>query len=106
MFKLIREDVKWLEQNMDKQYSLNLNKFRSEQIKMRATFKRLDTLTKLAVDLNVINLATDVAKISEDKDKIEKNKQWLQRISNDVYIDETVKVLNNMIGQTALAKAK
>ncbi|MBA2562744.1 MAG: carboxy terminal-processing peptidase [Chitinophagaceae bacterium] len=106
VFKLIREDVKWLEQNMDKQYSLNLNKFRSEQIKMRATFKRLDTLTKLAVDLNVINLATDVAKISEDKDKIEKNKQWLQRISNDVYIDETVKVLNNMIGQTALAKAK
>ncbi len=58
------------------------------------------------MDLNVTNVATDIAKIAGDKDKIEKNKQWLQKVSDDVYIDETVKVLNNMIGQTALAKAK
>ncbi len=106
VFKSIREGVKWLDQNMDKQYSLNLDKFRAEQKKMRATFKQLDSLTKLAVDLNVTNTAADVAKLSGDKDKTEKNKQWLQKISDDVYIDETVKVLNNMIGQTALAKAK
>jgi carboxyl-terminal processing protease len=106
VFKSIREGVKWLDQNMDKQYSLNLDKFRAEQKKMRATFKQLDSLTKLAVDLNVTNTATDVAKLGGDKDKTEKNKQWLQKIGDDVYIDETVKVLNNMIGQTALAKAK
>ncbi len=106
VFKSIREGVKWLDQNMDKQYSLNLDKFRTEQRKMRATFKQLDSLTKLAIDLNVNNTATDLAKLSGDKDKTEKNKQWLQKISDDVYIDETVKVLNNMIGQTALAKSK
>jgi carboxyl-terminal processing protease len=105
VFRLLREDVKWLDENVDKEYSLNINKFREEQKKVRATFKQLDSLTKLAVNLNVISV-TDSATVSDDKDKAEKNKQWLQRIGNDIYIDETVKILNNMITQIGLAKAK
>src|SRR5205085_3927888 len=31
VFKLLRDDVKWLDENVDKEYSLNLNKFRAEQ---------------------------------------------------------------------------
>ena len=85
---------------------MNLNTFRLEQKKMRATVKELDSLTKLAASLNVTALSSDDAKITESKNNTDINKQWLQRISNDVYIDETVKVLNNMIGQTALAKSK
>ena len=106
VFKLLREDVKWLDENVDKEYSLNLNKFRAEQKKTRATFQQLDSLSKLAINLNVTNPTTDSVTASEDKDKAEKNKQWLQKVSNDIYIDETVKVLNNMIRQIDVAKAK
>ncbi|MEO6328902.1 MAG: carboxy terminal-processing peptidase [Ginsengibacter sp.] len=106
VFKSLREGIKWLDQNIDKEYSLNLNKFRTEQKKVRTTFKQLDSLTKLAVDLNVTSLTADSLKITGDKDKVEKNKQWLQRVSDDIYIDEAVKVVNNMIGQIDLAKAK
>lgn len=106
VFKSLRENVKWLDQNIDKEYSLNVNKFRTEQKRIRTTFKQLDSLTKLAVDLNVTNPVADSLKITGDKDKVEKNKQWLQRVSDDVYIDETVKIVNNMIGQIDLAKAK
>ncbi|MEO6452693.1 MAG: carboxy terminal-processing peptidase [Ginsengibacter sp.] len=106
VFKQLRENIKWLDKNIDKEYSLNLNKFRMEQKTMRTTFKQLDSLTKLAVDLNVTNPIADSMKIADDKDKVEKNKQWLQRVSNDIYIDEAVKVVNNMIGQIDLAKAK
>ena len=41
---------------------------------MRAAFKQLDSLTKLAVNLNVTGI-TDSATVSDDKDKAEKNKQ-------------------------------
>lgn len=105
-FKTLKQDVKWLDQNIDKEYSLNLNKFRSEQKAMRDTFKQLDSLTKLSVDLNVTNLTADSLKMDGDKDKLEKNKQWLKRVSDDIYIDEAVKVVNNMIGQIDVAKAK
>jgi len=105
-FKLLRENVKWLDENVDKEYSLNLNKFRTEQKKTRVIFQQLDSLSKLAINLNVSNPAPDSVALSTDKDKAEKNKQWLQKVSNDVYIDETVKVLNNMIQQIGVAKAK
>jgi carboxyl-terminal processing protease len=106
VFQTLRENVKWLDENVDKEYSLNLNKFRAEQKKLRTVFQQLDTLTKLSVNLNVSSPAPDSIAIGTDKDKIEKNKQWLKKVSNDIYIDETVKVLNNMIGQIGLAKAK
>ena len=105
-FKLIRDDIKLLDKNSDKEYSLNVQKYRAELKQLRSVAKQLDSLTKLNVDLNVKNPAADAATIEADKDKTEKNKQWLKRVGNDIYIDETVKVMNNMIGQAALAKAK
>lgn len=105
-FKLIREDVQWLENNLDKEYSLNLQKFRAEQKQIRSTSKQLDNLTKLPVDLSVSNPPSDEALLSIDKDKKEKNKVWLKKVSDDIYIDETVKVVDKMIGEGALAKVK
>jgi hypothetical protein len=43
-------------------------------------------------------------KINAAKEKIDKNTAWLKRISSDIYIDETVKVMNSMITQSATAK--
>lgn len=105
-FKLIRDDIQMLDKNSDKEYSLNVQKYRTEVKQLRGVAKQLDSLSKLKVDLNVKNLSTDEATIQADKDKTEKNKQFLKRVGNDIYIDETVKVMDNMIGQAALAKAK
>jgi carboxyl-terminal processing protease len=105
-FKLIRDDTQLLDKNSDKSYSLNLKKYRDDLKQMRTVVTQLDSLSKLNVDLNVTNIAADVATIQSDKDKIEKNKQLLKRVSDDIYINETIKVMDNMIGQAALAKAK
>ena len=58
------------------------------------------------IELNVSNASQDVVLMQTDKDKTERNKQWLKRVSSDIYINETIKVMDNMIGQAALAKAK
>ena len=51
------------------------------------------------------NLSSDTLAINADKDKIDKNKQWLKVRSDDIYIDQSVKVLNKIITQNNLAKS-
>ncbi|MBA3674645.1 MAG: carboxy terminal-processing peptidase, partial [Chitinophagaceae bacterium] len=105
-FKLIKNGTQILEKNMDRTYSLNFLKYREELNQMRTVAKQLDTLSKLKVNLTVTNIAADGANIQSDKDKAERNKQLLKRVSSDIYINESVKIMGNMIGQASLAKAK
>ncbi|MEP7237397.1 MAG: carboxy terminal-processing peptidase [Ferruginibacter sp.] len=104
-FNKIKESIDWIEKYSDKAYSLNLNKYREEQKQFRAKAKELDELYKLNKDLSVKNIAVDMATINSAKDKMDKNTQWLKRVGADIYIDETVKVMNNMITQSATAKS-
>lgn len=104
-FGKIKTNIQWLEKYSDKDYSLNIDKYRQEQKELKATYKELDTLFKLNKQLDVKNIGVDLTAINAAKDKIEKNTQWLKRVSNDIYIDETVKVMNKMIDQAITAKA-
>jgi carboxyl-terminal processing protease len=103
-FNKIKESISWLEQYSDKAYSLNLSKYREEQKQFKAKVKELDDAYKLNKDMNVKNIQADMAAINSAKEKIDKNTQWLKRVSGDIYIDETVKVMNSMITQSATAR--
>ncbi len=103
-FIKIKESIKWIEKYSDKAYSLNLNKYREEQKQFKAKIKELDELYKLNKEISVKNIEADLATINETKEKIDRNTAWLKRVSGDIYIDETVKVMNNMITQSATAK--
>jgi carboxyl-terminal processing protease len=103
-FNKIKESIIWLEQYSDKAYSLNLTKYKEEQKQFKAKVKELDELYKLNKEMSVKNIAVDLEVINSAKEKIEKNTQWLKRVSGDIYIDETVKVMNSMISQSSTAK--
>jgi len=104
VFSKIKENINWLSTNSEKEYSLNILKYKEEQKQVKATYKQLDTLYKLSKEMAVKNVAADTVSINTAKDKIEKNKQWLKRLSGDIYIDETLKMVNTMIMQKATAK--
>lgn len=103
IFSALRSKVQWINQQQDKPVSLNLAKYQAEQKEMKVVYKSLDSLYKLPVELKVKPSETDAAKLAGDKEKTEKNKQFLNRIKNDIYVDETVKVMNNMIRQNNVA---
>jgi len=103
-FNKIKENIDWLEKYSDKAYPLSLTKYRKEQEELKAKQKELENLFKLNKDLSVKNIEADMAAINAAKEKIDKNTQWLKRISGDIYIDETVKVMNSMITQSTTAK--
>lgn len=105
-FGKIKADVEWMTKYNDKEYTLNLTKYKAERSQAQKVSNEIDSLYKLpaGLKLNVKNIEADVPAINGEKDKVEKNKIWLKRISDDIYIDESVKVLNKMITQGNLAK--
>lgn len=105
VFSRLSEDFQSLNKFNDKNYSLNFAKFRAEQKLIRSTSKEIDSLSKLKTDLSISYPITDQVSIDSSVDKAEKSKAWLKKLSNDIYIDESVKVLDQMIGKGALAKA-
>lgn len=103
-FNKIRANVAWLEKYNDKEYSLQLNKYKEDQKKLKSMFREFDELYKLQKPMDIMNLSADTAAINEGQDKIDKNKQWLKIRSTDIFIDETVKVVNKMIALQNTAK--
>ncbi|MBC7902517.1 MAG: carboxy terminal-processing peptidase [Gemmatimonadaceae bacterium] len=104
-FKLIKTNTEWLARENDKVYSLGINKYREEKKKVDATVKQLESLNKLAKELDVTALPADVNKYANDKDKDERFKAWLKGLQNDIYLDETVNVMNDLVNQRNLAIA-
>lgn len=103
-FNKIKASIEWLEKYNDKAFPLSLAKYRKEQQEVKAKQKELENLFKLNKELSVKNIEVDKAAINATKEKTEKNTAWLKRVSGDIYIDETVKVMNSMITQSATAK--
>lgn len=105
-FKLIRENTDWLSKQNDKQYSLQIDKYRKEQTMIRSTVKQLETLFKLSGELDVSALPNETNRWENDKNKQERFNQWIKSLQKDIYLDQAVKVMNDMIGQQNVVKGK
>jgi carboxyl-terminal processing protease len=103
-FNLIRENTEWLAKQNDKHYSLQLEKYRKEQKMIRSTIRQVESLMKLEDEINVTALSTETNRWAEDKNKQDRFNQWLKGLRKDIYLDQAVKVVNDMIGQQNLVK--
>ncbi len=103
-FNTIKTKTQWLANQNDKMYSLKLDKFRTERKTISATYKELEALHKLQKELNVNALTGEENKYANDKDKEERTKTWFKSLKTDIYLDEAVNVVNDMVstGQAAV----
>jgi len=104
-FKLIKENTEWLASQNNKQYSLQLDKYRKEQKKIRSTLAQNDALMKLKTEINVTSLPGETNRWANDTSKQERFNQWIKNLRKDIYLDQTVKVVDDMISQQNLVKA-
>lgn len=103
-FAGIKTNVQWLAKYSDKDYALNITKYKEEQKQLKSIFKKMDDLNKLPQPLEFRNLYADTTFINSAEDKVEKNKQWIKFRNTDIYIDESVKAMNKLIEQENIAK--
>ena len=64
--------------------------------------KQIDSLNKTTNEINVEPLDEDVKKLQYDEGKSERFKQWIKNLRSDIYLDESVKVIDDMIVQNNL----
>ncbi|MDP4151242.1 MAG: carboxy terminal-processing peptidase [Bacteroidota bacterium] len=104
-FSLIQTDAEWLNKR-DKVSSLNLDKYREEQKQFKATMKQIETMSKSTAELNVQALPQDANKYVNDKDKADRFQNWMKSLRTDIWLEETVNVVDDMVSQKALVYNK
>ena len=103
-FNKIKASVKVLEQNSNKPFSLNLKQFEEDKKMLKVVYKQLEEAYKLPKVMDVKNIVADTTEINKTKEKMDRNKQFVKRVGEDIYIDESVKILNKMIINDKVAR--
>jgi carboxyl-terminal processing protease len=100
-FKLLNENLSTLKK-LEKQetYSLNLLTYKSEQKSNTAALKKYDAVNDKVKELSIINIKSDIEKFGGDSSKIARNKDWIKVRTKDIYLDEAVNVMNDLIVQS------
>jgi carboxyl-terminal processing protease len=101
-FNQIGVDADWLDKESDQPYPLNIDKYRLRQQEVRDTVAHIEKLSKLSQPMNLAFLATDSTKYAVDKDKGDRYRAWLNALSTDIYLKETVTVMGDIITQKTL----
>lgn len=105
-FSQIQRDAEWLNKESEKVYSLNLQKYREDQKQIKMTNKQIETLSKLPKEMDVQALPEDAHKYDDDKDKADRFQQWLKSLRTDIWIGESVNVVDDMVSQKSLVYNK
>jgi len=106
VFNGIRLDVDSLDKYNDQETPLNLVQYKAQIEQIKALSKKLDNLTKLTNEFPVHSIQEDLVSIGSDSDKIAKNTQFIKRVGDDLYINQTIKVVEKMIGEEQVAQRK
>lgn len=97
-FNTIKSNTTWLSQNVDKEYELNIAKYKAEQNAIKDKVHQNDSLGKLAKPMDMQPVAADKDKFfnNPDKAKGDRYQQWLKLIQTDIYIGETLNIINDI----------
>ncbi len=96
-FALIEENAKRLQTQRDETMrTLCLDKYRKQQNKLNEESKKYKEIDKEIEDLNARSLLADLAEIRQDTAKESRNKKWLEDITKDVYISESMSIIKDI----------
>ncbi|HEY5391398.1 MAG TPA: carboxy terminal-processing peptidase [Hanamia sp.] len=105
-FKGIQKQVALLDDYRNQPTPLNIVKYKQMQKEVQEAAKKLDDYSKLPVALNVDALPSDSIAMAGDTTKMSREKIFLKTIGSDIYVDETVKALEKVIGEKQIAESK
>ncbi len=103
VFKAIEDNTNILADNRKTSRSLELAKYKVQLKEMKDVSNKVRDLTKLKDDLSVSNLAGDLTVINSDSLKKDRNEFWVKYLKKDVYLNESINVMDDMIQQKGMA---
>ena len=96
---LLQSNLQWLAKNAELPGSLNIDKFRARQKQVISTINQNNSLLKIKEEMNVAAMEADKDKFynNPDKPKGERYLGWLKSVKADKHIDESVKIVSEMV---------
>lgn len=105
VFRIIKDDAQWLAKENDRSYPLNIDTYRQERKEIKQKADQIVAVSRLKNRLNVSLLPNDPNTTNiEDKNKEDRIKKWQKSLSEDIYLDQAVDVVNDMANIDKLAK--
>ncbi|WP_337043367.1 carboxy terminal-processing peptidase [Emticicia sp. 17c] len=103
VFKQIEDNTNILADNRKTSRSLEWQKYKVQLKEIKDVSGKVRDLTKLKDNLTVNNLASDLTVINSDSLKKDRNDFWIKYLKQDVYLNETIHVMDDMIQQKGMA---
>lgn len=98
IFNLILENALRLkDQSNSTSYSLHLELFREEREKLVKESEKYKKISEERNDVDVAMLKSEAADIKADSSKLDRTNAWHKTIKKDIYIDEALCVIKDMI---------
>ncbi len=98
VFDRIYKEARRLENRReDSELDLNLEGYQSYMSKQEMASEEFDQLFDDVVTSGVRNLEVDIPSIHADESKKARNDDWIQSVSKDIYIAETLNIMHDMI---------
>ncbi len=98
-FAMVIDNALRLKESRDKsEFSIDKENYFSQMDQRRKEAEKYDGLFDEDIkDLNPKNLDADLSYINEDQSRITRNEEWLKGIKKDFYLQETLRILRDMI---------
>ncbi len=94
---LIDENAKWIKSMRDRDiYTLNYRKFKKDLLLNEEKVKKYKRLSDYSSDLTFKSLPYEIDLIAKDSSLGEKRMRWHKNLSKDIYVNESLNVLNDL----------
>ena len=94
---LIDENAKWIKSMRDRDiYTLNYRKFKKDLLLNEEKVKKYKKLSDYSSDLIFKSLPYEIDLIAKDSSLGEKRMRWHKNLSKDIYVNESLNVLNDL----------
>ncbi len=96
-FALIEQNsLRLKQQEEDNTYVLSETAYRKKLEEANALSRKMEELANKASALKLSNAKEDLPRINLDSSNITKNKAWLEALQKDIYLSETVHIVNDI----------
>lgn len=98
---LLHSNLIWLSKNAELPVALNIEKYRQRQKQVVSTVEQDNTLMKVKDEMKIDAMQADKDKYfnNPDKTKSDYYQAWLKSLKSDIHIDESVKIVSEMVHQ-------
>jgi carboxyl-terminal processing protease len=103
VFTQIKDNTNVLADNRKTARSLELKNYKIQLKEIKDISTKVRELTQTKDSLSVTNIASDLLIINADSLKKDRNDFWVKYLKKDVYLKETINVMNDAIQQKGMA---